>query len=58
MMFQEYPKWIPVQGHEDGGIVVWNKEEELNHGMQKEAPEEVTPKKRGRPKKVNSDAAN
>ncbi len=58
-MFQEYPKWINVPGHEDGGIVVWNREEENSYALQEKAPEEVeTPKRRGRPKKVTTDAAN
>jgi hypothetical protein len=51
-MFQEYPKWIEDKSHQDGGFVVFSREEEERHGLQEEteAPQEV--KKRGRPKKV------
>lgn len=59
---QEYPKWLPTP---DGkGVVVFNEQEEKDHGLQKqgqEAPEAVeslpdflnpdAPKRRGRPRK-------
>jgi len=51
MQFQEFPKWINVPGHEDGGVVVFNAEEEKSYGLQEETPEEVK-RKPGRPKKV------
>lgn len=49
MDFQEYPKWLPI----GDGVIVWNKEEE--DGLQEKTSEEVTEKKRGRPRKVVND---
>lgn len=50
MQFQEYPKWINVPNHEDGGIVVFSAEEEKKYGVQEEQKAEEV-KKRGRPRK-------
>ena len=54
-MFQEFPKWINVPGHEDGGFVVFSADEEKTYAVQEqktEASEEVK-RKPGRPKKVS-----
>ena len=54
-MFQEFPKWISVPGHEDGGVVVFSADEEKTYAVQEqktEASEEVK-RKPGRPKKVS-----
>jgi len=52
MQFQEFPKWINVPGHEDGGVVVFNAEEEKSYGMQEKETAEEVKRKPGRPKKV------
>ena len=43
-MFQEYPKWVDIPGHEDGGKVVFSREEE----------ESLKKRKPGRPKKADT----
>lgn len=52
MQFQEFPKWINVPGHEDGGIVVFNAEEEKSYAVQEDQAPAEEVKKRGRPRKV------
>ena len=49
-MFQEYPKWIDIPDHEDGGKVVFSKEEE-EEALRPTVPD-PEPKKRGRPAKA------
>lgn len=52
MSFQEFPKWIPLPEHQDGGIVVFNAEEEKSYVVQEDQAPAEEVKKRGRPRKV------
>lgn len=47
MQFQEYPKWVRVEGSEHGGQVVFSREEEDALAPK----EQEEPKRRGRPPK-------
>lgn len=53
-MFQEFPKWIDIPGHEHGGKVVFDREEEARVKPDKveDQTEADEPKKRGRPRKA------
>lgn len=49
-MFQEYPKWINIPGHEQGGVVAFSAEEES--AIKAESSVEEVKRKPGRPKKA------
>lgn len=54
MSFQEYPKWVSIPDHKDGGVVVFSEDEErATSGKKEEKRDEFAPApaKRGRPRK-------